>query len=344
MNEHLLTISLLMLSACSSKSIHTGSQTSDDLSKDFVAEFDYSHGHETVSADGKLKVISGIHEGGGTSPDYWSVFRFSDSKGDTTTIYRGLSPYRRVLHTITKNDGSVYYLVSNYGKSSSIQASEWLTGFQIVGDTIREVNPIDGETALDDENYYSDMSVDYCIPDWYFTTYGEGNDWMFTYDEKTNDLYVPLTEGDMLESPISDRYAVWHFNGDRFVDAGERPHRDLHPSLSEYKMLIRYFTTKDYIVRVDSLDNGDLRYASWKKPKTMSDIPDIILEGGMRRQYPCAPNEYKKDDDFYFTNGKYEYIAAWEETMKNEENGASSHVYLLVKSNERPILKQEKEE
>ena len=101
-----------------------------------------------------------------------------------------------------------------------------------------------------------------------------------------------------------------------------------------------YFTTKDYIVRVDSLNSHTLRYASWKKPKTMADKPDVVITGGKRRQHPAAPDELERCDDYRFTHGDYEYIANYCET----DTAKSIHQdYLLIRRNGKVVVKQEKE-
>lgn len=182
----------------------------------------------------------------------------------------------------------------------------------------------------------NDFEIIYCIPNWYFATNGDGYDWLFEYDAKSRNLYVPIPK----DGDIIDRYKVWHFNGKRFVALGEQPHKDMHKSLGRYNRLICYFTTKDYIVRVDSLNSHTLRYASWKKPKTMADKPDVVITGGKRRHHPAAPDELERCDDYRFTHGGYEYIANYCET----DTAKSIHQdYLLIRRNGKVVVKQEKE-
>lgn len=207
-----------------------------------------------------------------------------------------------------------------------------MEAYRIVGDTIREVNVKDGSNKIEE----NDFEIIYCIPNWYFATNGDGYDWLFEYDAKSRNLYVPIPK----DGDIIDRYKVWHFNGKRFVALGEQPHKDMHKSLGRYNRLMCYFTTKDYIVRVDSLNSHTLRYASWKKPKTMADKPDVVITGGKRRQHPAAPDELERCDDYRFTHGDYEYIANYCET----DTAKSIHQdYLLIRRNGKVVVKQEKE-
>lgn len=296
-------------------------------------EADYEGGKVCVSADGRVTIESGMYSGGGTSPDFWSKWTIVNDAGKKREVRFGNSSYQNCVYPIRKTDGSIYYIVKCFGKASSVDGYEWLQAYRIVGDTIQEVNVADGGKHIDNNGF----SVNYSIPHWYFATNGAGYDWMFEYDDKTRNLYVPIEVDGRL---LSDRYMVWHFNGKRFECLGERSHRDMHQSLSTYKRLICYFTTRDYIVRVDSLDSRELRYASWKKPKTMANKPDIVITGGKKREYAVAPDELPRCDDYYFIHGEYEYIVNYCEV---DTIAGRHHDFLLVRKNDKILLKQEKE-
>lgn len=347
---YMIGIALLAYSCKSKTSSSSEGQTSTqnsigyyDESEDDMQEHEheaYSGGKVSISEDGILSVESDAHPDGGTSPDYWAVFKFVNKKGDSCRIEMDYSPYMQNIHAIHKNDGSTYYTVECSSKASSSDGEDWLQAYRIVGDSIVRVSVIDGGKDYERDHF----SVEYCIPDWYFATWGAGYDWMFEYDARTRDLYVPLTDKEV-SYILNDRYRLWHFNGERFVDKGERPHKNLHPSLAEYTCLIKYFTTKDYIVRVDSLGSKTLRYASWKKPKTMADAPDVVITGGTRRQFSCAPDGYHRDDEFSFFKDGYEYIANYDEIIPNKDGfGATFHIYLLVKHGKKIVLRQKIEE
>jgi len=131
---------------------------------------------------------------------------------------------------------------------------------------------------------------------------------------------------------------ICHYDGsEEYADEEQDTFTGGHVSVSE-----------DGALSVESAmhPNGKtLRYASWKKPKTMADAPDIVINGGERRQFPCAPDEYHRDDEFSFVKDGYEYIVNYNEVIPNKEGfGATSHIYLLVKKGGKTIVKQEKEE
>lgn len=311
----------------------TGDMDINNLSGD-DAEGIFEGGQVCVSEDGRVTIESGIYPDGGTAPDYWAKWTVINTKGEKHVLRLGPTSFVSDVHALQKTDGTVYYMVHCFGKASSVDGYEWLEAYKIAGDSIRAVNVADGSECVDEDGF----SVNYSIPDWYFTTNGAGYDWLFEYDAKSRRLYVPITENRV----ILDRYQVWEFNGTRFVCLGESPHKNLHESLGAYNRLVCYFTTDDYIVRVDSLDSRELRYASWTKSKTMADMPDLVLFGGQRHEHTASPDEFKRCDDYRFVNGNYEYIVGYCETKFLNEGYGEHHDYLLVKKNGNVVVKQEK--
>lgn len=293
-------------------------------------------GHVCVSEDKRVTIESGVYPDGGTSPDYWSKWTIVNSKGVKHELKFENASYMKNVHALQKSDGTTYYIVYCSGRASSTDGYGWLEAYRIVGDSIKEVNVVDGGNRIDNNDFY----VNYSIPDWYHTTNGAGYDWLFDYDSQSGKLYVPIAEN----QEIIDRYRVWKFNGERFIFTGEYPHKNLHESLEEYNRLICYFTTKDYVVRVDSLDSQELRYASWMKPQTMADAPDIVLRGGKRQQHPVDADKLRQCDDYRFTNRNYEYIVNHCETKSLGEGYGEHHDYLLVRTRDTILLKQEKRE
>ena len=56
----------------------------------------------------------------------------------------------------------------------------------------------------------------------------------------------------------------------------------IHKSVSNWKKNILVCETEKFLIRIDLLENNDLRYISWNKPKTISDKPDLILMKGIQ--------------------------------------------------------------
>lgn len=292
----------------------------------------YEGGHVCVSEDGRVTVESGTMPCGGNSPEYWSRWTITDKAGKKHEILFENESYQDHIHAIKKSDGSTYYIVNCYGKEGGI-GEEWLEAYRIVGDTILEVNVADGGNRIKKREFY----CDYGLQSWYMTAHGGGYDWILEYDSRMKNLYVPITIG----YNLTDRYEIWHFNGSRFVKAGAGSNRHLHHSLAQYNRLLCYATTKDYIVRVDSLDSKKLRYASWKRPKTMADEPDIVITGGRRMREVPEVKEWAFDY-YSFKNDDCMYIVGYNEfTMNHKGGGATCREYLLVKQNGKVVLKQE---
>lgn len=329
--KYFITLLLgLLFASCVNKSIADDEYQPTEFKYVYDTDNDVdSGGYVCTSEDGRISIESVIQPDGGTSPDFWSYWTIVDDNGKKQTFKElGETPFHHYVHPIIKNDGSVYYLVSCYYKASSVDAYKWLRAYRIVGDKIKEVNVLNGGDNIGEQNF----EVNYSIPDCYFLTNGTGFNWILEYDANNKDLYVAITE----DGVMLDRYDVWHFNGDRFAIMGQQPHKGLHKSLSEYNRLIYYAATQDYIVRVDSITNQGLRYASWKKPKTMADEPDIVINGGQKRVHPATETERGRCDDYHFINGGYEYIANYCEPGDGEH-----HDHLLIRKNGSVILKQE---
>lgn len=336
-----LPVILSMLAACGNVTKKTNTEAEQcDTDIIYVNEVtceteEVENKQAWVSEDGRMSIQTGRCPDSGTSPDYWVIWSIVDDNNMRHEIRYDRSYSMRDVHAIRKSDGSTYYIVDCYASASSTDGYNWLEAYRIVGDSVNEVNVIDGGKDIGDNPFH----INYYIPYWYFTTNGFGYDWLFEYDKKTGNLYVPMEEN----WRILDRYQVWHFNGDRFVCMGEQPHKDMDESVGAYNRLICYFKTKDYIVRVDSLDSHELRYASWKLPKTMADCPDIIITGGKRQKYPYTPDGYKQSDDYRFTHGSYEYIVNFYELTPKEDGHREHHNYLIVKKGDEVVVKQEGE-
>ena len=333
-----LLIIALLFAACSQQPVNNQADDQQDsvpVSQDNSDEI--SEGHVCVSEDGRITIESGMHPDGGTAPDYWTVWTIKDDEGKKHMIKSPVSSYQDKIHCLRKNDGTTYYIVNCSGKASSRDGYEWLEAYEIVGDTVERVNVVDGSSPYQEDDRFS---VNYDIPSWYFATMGAGYDWILEYDIHTKELYVPITTED---NDMTDRYKAWRFDGNRFVYQGERANRHLNSSLSQYDRLLQYITTKDYIVRVDLLANGELRYSSWSKPGTTEENPDIVLTGGKKVHYEVASNQLPPCDEYRFKNGSYQYIVNHCEVGRDENGGGVHHDYLMVMSEGKVLLKQEVE-
>ncbi|MDR0967688.1 MAG: hypothetical protein LBL75_02550 [Rickettsiales bacterium] len=81
----------------------------------------------------------------------------------------------------------------------------------------------------------------------------------------------------------------------------------IYAYLQNFSENIATIQTKRYIIRIDEMQNGDLRYVSWKN-KTITDEPDLILYDGVYEHEGSWPNvsyTFRKDDYTYkiYRNG-----------------------------------------
>ena len=296
---------------------------------------DSDYVHACMSEDGNMMFYSWDTYRGGTCPLFEVLCQFRTEEGkvviEDLSVKEGEPAWVDEVHSIKKEDGTVYYITKRHHRASSNDGYMWMDGFMIDGDTLRNVSVYDAGDDLDE----CGLVVNYFISRWSYTTNGEGWDWLFEYDTETKDLYVPITTCVDEESfpLISDRYKVLHFNGMEFVDKGESPHKGLHPSLSSYHRLAKYFRTENYIVRVDEMDGGDYRYASWKSTSSISEKPELVINGGRRDE---------EEDCYSFVNDGVEYIVGYEEKTPISEGCFESHEFLLVKKNGKILLKEER--
>ena len=76
----------------------------------------------------------------------------------------------------------------------------------------------------------------------------------------------------------------------------------VYSSLKVFKEPIYKFKTKHYIIRIDELENGFYRYASWKNSQQESSKPELILQKGTVDYSGSGGNH-----TFTFINGDYIY-------------------------------------
>ncbi len=156
---------------------------------------------------------------------------------------------------------------------------------------------------------------EYNSPDYYFRIARALDfDYHFYWDEKNNSLYYPLGRKNN-GLIMSDRYVPYHWNGKTLEPQAETGNPHLCASLQNYACLVQAVSTHSYFIRIDSLDNGRLRYAAWNNGISDSPEPDMLLENGVN-----------KDGRYYFRNETTTYAVTQEdwpvlEIYKNDPNG-----------------------
>lgn len=116
----------------------------------------------------------------------------------------------------------------------------------------------------------------------------------FHFNKADNTLYIPLIDEYMSGA---DRYILYRFDGKYFVYKSKDAGYWLHSSLHGYDKLYALGKTKDFIIRIDIMNDGSLRYASWSTTKSMKDKPSIIL---------YSDTSYGNDGQSFY-NGDFKY-------------------------------------
>lgn len=262
-----------------------------------------------TSPDKKVKIYSWDTGLGGTSPDFNSYIQYetgdsirgdyigafssskylcaSDVAKDGYEVYDG--SFIQSLYQIDSHSSSPLYIISAYFRASSIEGSQTAIAFRIENGKLVKQDFTD-----DDGKRVSSISCDYYIPDWYFTTDGLGWDWVMSFDDKTKTLYVP-ERGDMV---MTDRYECFRFDGGEMKHIGTKAGYWLQPLLHDYKRLCGIYQTDSKLIRVDQLNDGTYRMATWSKSEAMSGQPEMIISKGKTGIIKNA---------IVFTNGDYTY-------------------------------------
>lgn len=141
--------------------------------------------------------------------------------------------------------------------------------------------------------------------DWKSTNPDKG---YFAFNKNNSSVYLPLIVNNdgLLEG--ADRYIVYQFDGNLFVKKGTDGGFWLHPNLRKFNGLEKIFKTKDYLIRIDYMDDGTYRYAAWKNKKELKDMsakPDLIISNGT---YTEGPNGF----GYYFDNKGYTYYVSYD--------------------------------
>jgi hypothetical protein len=90
----------------------------------------------------------------------------------------------------------------------------------------------------------------------------------------------------------------------------------IHPSVNQWESNVFVGQSKNLLVRVDRLSNGDLRYVSWSKGKSISQKPDLVIPDGEMVQEGTLGGKFWR-----FKNNDWEYSIVNQEACANcDEN------------------------
>jgi uncharacterized glyoxalase superfamily protein PhnB len=111
----------------------------------------------------------------------------------------------------------------------------------------------------------------------------------------------------------------------------------IHPSVNQWESNVFVGKSKNLLVRVDRLQNGDLRYASWSKGKPIGQKPDLVILKGEEVHEGTMGSTF-----WTFTNNNWKYTILNQEACENcdhdsfelvlEENGVEKSRVVLTLS------------
>lgn len=194
----------------------------------------------------------------------------------------------RLVSTVTTSKGTTIYLSENLSYGIYSIAAFVKQGGKYVPENVFRVR-----------KHYQSVINSVKYESW-FSSCPDGG--FFHFNMVDNTLYIPLIDEYMSGA---DRYIVYRFNGEYFVYKGKYAGYWLHSSLHNYDNLFALGRTKDFIVRIDVIDDGSYRYAAWSSNKTMKDKPSIILYGDTSYDDGCL-NFYNGDFMYTFDSEKKE--------------------------------------
>ncbi len=115
------------------------------------------------------------------------------------------------------------------------------------------------------------------------------------------------------------------------VSEGTEVYEEIHESIQDYEALENILETEKFRIRIDRLENGDYRYASWSANQKMLEQPDLILTNGEYIREGTGGNH-----SYEFANGVYKYRCSIHKLRAYEEPPAA----LLVYKDDEQILYQ----
>jgi len=111
----------------------------------------------------------------------------------------------------------------------------------------------------------------------------------------------------------------------------------IHPSVNQWESNVFVASSKNLLVRVDRLANGDLRYASWSKGRPISQKPDLVILNGEEVHEGTLGSTF-----WTFANNNWKYTILNQEACENcdqdsyelllEENGIEKSRVVLTLS------------
>ncbi|MDR2933779.1 MAG: hypothetical protein LBU68_00655 [Rickettsiales bacterium] len=129
------------------------------------------------------------------------------------------------------------------------------------------------------------------------------------------------------DAPLTGKITAINYQSDKEKELQkeliEKDRNSIYKSLSDFESNSVILDTDKFIIRIDNMNDWIAkRYASWSKPKTMADEPDIIISNGYKNFDGSGGNNY-----YIFKNGKYIYICYINVLSSSNSNPADITIY-----------------
>ncbi len=104
--------------------------------------------------------------------------------------------------------------------------------------------------------------------------------------------------------------------------------KQMHKSVGPWKRNVLVWESAKFTIRIDEMENNDLRYISWSKPKTIADAPDLVIFGGELDTHGTMGGIF-----FTFKSKEWTYIA---DEVDMAESVEQEGLFLRVKQGNKP--------
>ena len=271
---------------------------------------------------------NGIHSYASPIGEDWYTFDDKDPYIQKGLISCGVTK----IVTLPSTNGNNVYVVFTHSSASSIMQTTTLDAYRIDSKGLKGVQIFPkGSEYTSSISYYRDTSQ----------AYSTGI--MLSNDE----LIIPETmesENPYGSARITGRNLVYMFDGEKFKFHKTGYGENLYGGLCNYSYNVIIINASPWIIRIDKMPNGAIRYASWKN-KSENEKPDLIIDNGY-----CASSELRenkdsglfgarvsKDEKYIFQNNEYFYEVSW----KYEGGYEFTHLHswkLIVKRNDAVLM------
>lgn len=289
------------------------------------------------SPDRKIRLYT-WDEHGGTMTNYSGIT--SISVGNTvfsySTINDEVSGYNESsefvdiasgayeIDQFVGTDSEPVYIVYSHSSGSSIMQFNYASLYQIRDSLVVEAPLFENSDGMSNVIWF------YFDPRFSFCSDIEFMDGEFLLPESRENDLNPYAGGLATGRSLSYKWngRIFRYNGVSYSQ-----NDNLTPKLHDYFYNVIQISFDKWIVRIDKMEDGSFRYASWKKAKTTGDLPDLVVNYGYEDIVADPEDEYHKTFKYVFQNNGYFYVVSWV-----SKYGNLSSPELIVKKNDQVLM------